>query len=332
MTNGTMWMVRAGEYAYLLDKFRRNNVVAIGWNEVGDLSNATPEEVKKIVKEKYPDYKKGKLNITASQLIKFRFRFKKGDYVITYDPEERVYLVGKVVGDYEFNPKDIKIEYFHIRRVKWMGKAYRDSLSTSTKNTLGAISALFEVTESAKEEILQLLGRKNLSEYEEKESDEEEMETIKEDMMATAHEFIKDKILSLNWEEMEELVAGLLRAMGYKTMLTPKGPDRGRDIFASPDGLGLEDPRIIVEVKHRTGQVNAKEMRSFIGGLRQGMKGLYVSTGGFSKDAKYEAERSTIPVTLLNLDTFAKLITQYYDGFDGEAKKLIPLVKIYWPA
>lgn len=50
---------------------------------------------------------------------------------------------------------------------------------------------------------------------------------------------------------MEELIAGLLSAMGYRTLLSPKGPDRCKDIIASPDGLGLEDPKIIVEVKHR---------------------------------------------------------------------------------
>jgi hypothetical protein len=39
--------------------------------------------------------------------------------------------------------------------------------------------------------------------------------------------------------------------MGYKTRVSPPGADRGVDIFASPDGLGLEEPRIFVEVKHR---------------------------------------------------------------------------------
>ncbi len=330
MTDRTMWMVRAGENASLFNKFKDKNVVAIGWNEVGDLSNvSTPEDVKQIVRDKYPEYKSGKLNITAGQLVKFRFKFRKGDYIITYDPENRIYLVGEITGDYEYNPGSLG--YSHVRRVKWLGEVSRDMLSTSTKNTLGAISTLFELSESAKEEILRVLEEKEEM-PESIEIAKEEMETIKEDMIAKAHEFIKDKILALNWEEMEELVASILRSMGYKTMITPKGPDRGRDIYASPDGLGLEDPRIVVEVKHRSGQVGGKEMRSFIGGLRQGTKGLYVSTGGFSKDAKYEAERSNIPVTFIDLDTLAKLITQYYDNFDEEGKKLIPLIKIYWPA
>ncbi len=328
--NKIMWMVRAGENAYLFDDFESKKIIAIGWNDVGDLSKVSnPEEIKKIVREKYPEYKLGKLNITAGQLIKFRFEFKKGDYVITYNPEKRRYLVGEIIGDYEYNTK--LLDYYHIRRVKWLREISRDSLSTSTKNTLGAISTLFEIGEKAREEILKVLKSKEEN-PESIESAEEEMETIKEDMISKAHEFIKDKILSLDWEELEELVAGLLRGMGYKTMITPKGPDRGRDINASPDGLGLEDPRIIVEVKHRSDQVGGKEMRSFIGGLRQGAKGLYVSTGGFSKDARYEADRSNIPVTLVDLDRLANLITQYYDNFDEGTKKLIPLIKIYWPA
>ena len=327
----TMWMVRAGEGAYLFDKFQSKNVVAIGWNETGDLSKlSTSEEIKQIVKEKYPDYKLGKLNISAGQISRFRLNFKKGDNVITYDPGERIYLVGEIVGDYEYNTEIRLGEYFHIRRVKWLGKAQRDKLSTSTKNTLGAISTIFELTKVAEEEIIKLLKGKEEA-AEDIENKEAEEEIIKEDMIAKAHEFIKDEVLMLDWEEMQELVAGVLRGMGYKTTIALKGPGRGWDITASPDGLGLEEPRIIIEVKHRYGKVGGTEVRSFTGGLRQGNKGLYVSTGGFSKEAHYEAERSTIPTTLINLDMLVKLIIQYYDNFDAETRTLIPLMKIYWP-
>ena len=130
---------------------------------------------------------------------------------------------------------------------------------------------------------------------------------------------------------MQELVAGLLRGMGYKTTVSPRGPDRGRDIIASPDGLGFEDPRIVVEVKHRTVSMDSQKIRSFTGGLRPGHKGLYVSTGGFSKDARYEAERSNIPITLIDLDALVKLLVEYYDKIDVDTKLLVPLAKIYWP-
>lgn len=159
----------------------------------------------------------------------------------------------------------------------------------------------------------------------------ETLEIIKEDTIAKAHEFIKDKVLQLNWQQMQELVAGVLRAMGYKTKVSAKGPDRGRDIVASPDGLGFEEPRIFVEVKHRGGAMGAPEIRSFVGGLRGKDRGLYVSTGGFSKEANYEAERAAIPITLADADFLVDLIVQYYDQFDTDSKALVPLRKIYWP-
>jgi len=233
--------------------------------------------------------------------------------------------VGEITGDYEYNTE--LMEYHHIRRVKWLGEIERDKLSTRTKNVLGSISTIFKLPRESQEEILNLLRGREEEGWDEK----DEMERIRRELIDRANEFIKDRIMKLDWEEMQELVAGLLRAMGYKTMVSPRGPDRGRDIMASPDGLGLEDPRIVVEVKHRLGQVGASEIRSFLGGLRQGIKGLYVSTGGFTKEAKYEAERSNIPITLIDLDMLVDLIIQYYDSFDTETRALLPLMKIYWP-
>ncbi len=121
----------------------------------------------------------------------------------------------------------------------------------------------------AAREILDALKGKNVS-SEPDEKEEEELNVLKEDIIAKSQEFIKDKLSELDWEQLQELVAGLLRGMGYKTMVSAKGPDRGRDIIASPDGLGLREPRIVVEVKHRNGQMGASEIRGFTGGLRPG--------------------------------------------------------------
>jgi restriction system protein len=323
-------MVRAGERSRLFHEFKKDNIVAIGFSRVGDLTKANkPDEVKETVREYYPEWKPGQINSQAGQLNRFKFEFQIDDWVVTYSQEERIYLVGKFTSEYKYDKS--REEYHHYRKVKWEGEVPRDIVSTSSKNSLGAISTLFEISGTTKEEMLNLLKGKK-TEQEDLDSQEAEMDSIKEDLKDKAFEFIKDKVLNLSWEESQELVAGVLRAMNYRTIISLAGPDRGKDIIASPDGLGLEDPRIIVEVKHRRGQMGATEIRSFLGGLRRGSKGLYVSTGGFTKDANYEAERSDIPLTLVTLDLLVELIIQYYDHFDEEAKTLIPLDKIYWPA
>ena len=245
-----MWMVRAGEGGFLFDEFKSKSIVAIGWNEIGDLSGIkTGEEIRKLLNKTY-GYSGGKLINATGQINRFRFDFKLGDYTITYNPGERKYLVGKINSDYQYNNK--LAEYYHSRKVEWLGEVLRDNLRTTTRNSLGSTLTIFSLSEDSETEIIKALNKKNESIISPAvEESDDSLDVLKEDFVEKAHEFIKDKVLTLDWEEMQELVAGLLRAMGYKTHVSRKGPDRGRDIIASPDGLGLEEPRIVVEVKHR---------------------------------------------------------------------------------
>ncbi len=176
-----------------------------------------------------------------------------------------------------------------------------------------------------------LTGRPTISEDEPEIA--QDIAQLKEDYAANALELIKDQILQLDDHDMEHLVAAVLRAIGYRARVTPQGPDRGVDVIASPDGLGLEAPRIKAEVKHRSKTpMSSQDVRSFIGGLREGDRGLYVSTGGFTKDARYEADRSLTPVTLVTFDDLAVLIVTHYEQLDVDGRALLPLVRIYMPA
>lgn len=328
-----IWMVRAGRKAFLIQEFEEKGYVGVGWEKIGDLSRlSSREDLTKVYAEAYADDKLGKQRINLGQIARFRFDMKKGEWVVSYNPEVRVYLIGEIISDYEYisnSPGD----YNHIRKVKWLGKVNRDLLSVETKNTVGSIMTLFLLSDSAKEEFGRLLsGKRPVPLPETEDEKESELDDLKKDVMERAFEFIKDNIQKLDWDEMQELVAGILRAMGYKTRVASPGPDRGTDIVASPDGLGLEQPRIRVEVKHRTDAIGASQLRSFLGGLRQNDRGLYVSTGGFTKEARYEAERSTVPVTLIDIDELADLLIKNHDNADTETRALIPLVKVYWPA
>ena len=331
-----MWMVRAGKSAFLIDAFKEKSIVALGW-DLGDLKNKSADEIKKLMEEKYPDESKYTLGITSSQVIKFKHTIKKGDYVISYNPSSRKYLLGEIISDYYFS-EDLEIEdidyiggHNDTRDVKWLGEVSRDKLKVSTKNTLGAVTTLFNINEEAKKDILNVFNNK-ISEIEEENEEDEDVSNLKENLEENSIEFIKDKVNKLDPYEMQDLVAGLLRAMGYKTLVSPPGSDWGKDIIASPDGLGLENPVILVEVKHRKNTtIGSQDIRSFKGALKKTNRGIYVSTGGFTTDAKYEAERSEIPIILMDLDRLVKFIIQYYDNFDNDAKSLIPLTKIYWP-
>jgi restriction system protein len=328
-----VWMVRAGEGGYLIEEFERG-YVGLGWRAVGSLRDVSSlEDIRELYAQGYPDASPGNVRGGVAMLYKFRSVMTVGDKVITYDRGNREYLIGTVTSDYLYKPGEIK-DYNHIRTVKWEeGRMSRDKLSASSRNSLGSALTLFAVDEDVWRDVESLLrGERMAAADEQTEEEREELEQIREDVLNRAHELIKDKILALHSDDLERLTAAILRAMGYRTRVSPKGPDRGVDVFASPDGLGLEEPRIKAEVKHRPKDaMGSQDIRSFLGGLRQGDRGLYVSTGGYSKDAKYEADRSNIPITLINLDDLAELIVTYYETFDTQGRALIPLDKVYWP-
>ena len=222
----------------------------------------------------------------------------------------------------------------------WTQQVPRDALKSSTKNTLGAIQTLFKLNQQTASDLqthavsldaaVKVTTELPLPKARIQEVQREQ--ELTEELLERAETVIEEQITRLDWEALQELVAGILRAMNYRTTVSPRGADRGVDIFASPDGLGLEEPRIFVEVKHRVNtSIDAQQVRSFLGGRSVGDRCLYVSTGGFTKDARYEAERANIAIRLITLTDLRRLLVDYYDRLDEKTRNLIPLKRVYIP-
>jgi restriction system protein len=329
------WMVRAGEGGYLINDFERTSCVGIGWEGAGDFTHViTIAAMRARIDAAYPEGKPASRAVSASTALKFRQGVKVGDRIVSYDPKAREYLVGTITGEYQFKP-GVLPDYNHVRAVDWDGRVSRDDLSPTSRNSLGSLVTIFQPGEDVLRELETALAGKvsgELAPSVDHAPQKEDLEIFRRDVADQAHEFLKDLIRALSPDDMEELTASLLRAMGFKARVTPKGADRGRDVIASRDGLGLEAPRIVAEVKHRSREaMGAPNVRAFLGGLREGDRGLYVSTGGFTREARYEGERSNIPVALVDLDDLSSLVVEHYERFDSNGRALVPLVKIYWP-
>jgi restriction system protein len=227
----------------------------------------------------------------------------------------------------------------HIRRVQWTHQVPRDLLTVNTRNSLGSSLTLFKIGGEVAKELqakrtpIGATVTEASSPPRELIAEEEAAEAeVRAEIIERADEFIEDAISKLDWQQMQDLMAGILRAMGYRTTVSPPGADRGVDIFASPDGLGLQEPRIFVEVRHRDQtKMGAEQVRAFLGGRKPGDKCLYVSTGSFTKEARYEAERASVPITLVDLQDLRKLLIQNYENLDSETRALVPLKRLYWP-
>ena len=324
------WMIRAGRGGIYAADWLNRGLVGIGWDfGATDIASMSREQIRSGYAIKHPNDSKNKLAAAVGQIYRFAHDMEQGSTVVMYDPETRLYHIGTIAGPCK-PATDIEEATF-TRVVKWKQTAQRDALTTSSKNSLGGIQTIFSISD----EVVADLKSASKSETS-SQPDETEDDAADDDARAATYdngiELIKDRVNQVGWEDMERLVADLLKAMGYCARVTPKGPDGGRDVVASPDALGLESPRIVAEVKHRKGAMGAPAVRSFIGGLRAGDRGLYVSTGGFTKEARYEADRATIPIRLLDLDSFVRHYVEVYDKADEETRSILPLTRIWWPA
>ncbi|MGH8084685.1 MAG: restriction endonuclease [Lysobacter sp.] len=326
-----MWMVR-GDGGRLYEEFKEKGVAAIGWADLAEhgKKGMSREQLKTLYRSWHPEVKPGAVVSAVSQVWRFINEISPGDRVATYSPANRTYLLGEVKGEALFHPEWADLDMSLARTVDWQHEVARDALSAAAKNSLGSTLTIFQIPTTVDAELHAAATGKPAASTTDIETDEAPDPLDEIELLAV--ERIKDLVSTLDWSEMQDLVAGILRAMGYKTQVSPVGADRGKDIIASPDGFGFENPRIVVEVKHRSGQMGSQALRSFLGGRHKDDRGLYVSTGGFSKDAYYEADRAQVPLTLWTLDNLVRALLDHYDATDAETKRIVPLKRMYWPA
>ena len=144
---------------------------------------------------------------------------------------------------------------------------------------------------------------------------------------------IRNFIISKNPYEFQDLVAELLRAMGYFiSEIAQRGPDGGIDIIAFTDPLGTKQPRIIVQVKHRPNDnISSDEVQKLAGTLKRNTDvGIFVTSGTFSKPAIKEARESREHIELIDFNRLTSLWQEYYSKMTDEQKNLLPLHPIYF--
>lgn len=329
MAQKQIWVVHAPiEIANIVEQSEN---VAIGWHEIGNLSNFnTREELKDKYRTTFTDASDPAVWVGAGILYRFVYEIKKGDYILTPLKATREVLIGRVEGDYEFNPSMVSQEYPNIRRVKWTNKISRDELSQSFRYAIGGFLTVFTVSDYFSELEVILKGKPIAKDESQAIEAQQPATLLYDDIRFKADELISDQLTNINAYSFQGLVAGILRAMGFKTRVSPPGPDFGVDIIAHPDDFGFQSPKIKVQVKHRKGPAGAPEVRQLGGTLGSSENGLFVSTGGFTAEAYREAEKQT-RITLINHEQLVNLLLENYENLEPEFQALVPLKKVYIP-
>lgn len=308
--------------------FLQNNIIAIGWEEFGDLSLLPNDRT--AFKEKYltvyPDAKKGAIAPCAGILYRFVHEVQIGDYIIFPSKIDRKINIGTIEGEYHF---ELNVRIYNSRRkVKWLKHLPRTSFSQGALYEVGAAQTFFSVKNYA-DEFLSALDKNFSTQLSTGNTDDETEINI---TAASIEDGTKDFVLkslskNLKGYPLEDLVENLLKAMGYKTTLSAHGGDHGIDIIAFKDEL---PPRILVQVKSQDGDIKETTIQALRGALDDGDYGLFVTLSNYTPNAQKFLEK-TPRIRGINGSDLVDLITAYYEKLDLKYRNLIPLKKVYIP-
>lgn len=129
-----------------------NGVIAIGWDEMGDLS-AIPndqEAMKVRVAQTYADWSPPRVAGAAGTLLSFRHRMEIGDIVVYPHKPDGTLNFGRIESDYFF--EGTAPMHRNRRRVNWLRVGIpRASFSQAARNEVGSAITVFRVRNNTRE-------------------------------------------------------------------------------------------------------------------------------------------------------------------------------------
>ena len=324
----TLWGIHGGEQGIAHKLFIENNLIALGWLVTEDLTQIKPDRdsIKSKLIQAYPDRKKGFYPVVAGQTYRFLYEVKEGDYIAYPSKIERQIYLGEIKGPYHFDNKKMSA-YPHHRSVKWIKHLPRTDFSQGALYEVGSAMTFFQIKNYADEFLKAIVGQIDKSEIIEDES----IAYIAEDIEDNTRDFIIKKLAQeLKGHAFADFISHLLNIMGYKTRVSPEGPDGGIDIIAHKDELGFEPPLIKVQVKSSEGSISEPMVSQLYGKVDKAEYGMYVTLGTFTNQAKTFA-RNKNNLRAIDGEELVSLIFKFYEKFDSKYKALLPLRMVYVP-
>ncbi len=308
------------------DLFLKSDKIAIGWKEIGNLNDipANRDDFKAKYMQAFPDAKKGSIPTGVGMLYRFCHEVQVGDYIVYPSKSDRMINIGQVASDYQYVAD--AHEYVQQRDVKWLKHIPRTSFSQGALYEIGSAMSFFAVKNYA-DEFLTALD-KGFKKTSAANDEDDTVGATADDIIESTKDFIlKELSRNLKGYALEEFVADLLRAMGYRTTVSPQGGDSGIDITAYKDEL---PPRILVQVKSQDSDIKETTIQSLKGAMREGDYGLFVTLSNYTKNAQKYLESTPI-IRGINGTELVDLILKYYSDLEDKYKKMIPLKMVYIP-
>ncbi len=334
----SLWMVRGDKYGQYQSLALEKGFAYVRFIEVPDLSRINNREgLLELLREVFPDSSEARLNNFSAQLFAFAHRIRKGDLIAMPLRSKPQIAFGKVVGSYRYRT-DIG-DVYHTIPVEWIKEDVpRTAFGQDLLHSFGAFMTVCQIQRNNAEKRINevLKGTKDpwLQEGSTDKGDERAEEQGQG--MMDVEQLARDQILSyleahFKGHDLARLVNAVLQAEGYITELSSPGPDGGVDILAGRGALGLEGPRLCVQVKSSQSSSDVNILRALQGTMQtfKADQGLLVSWGGFTKALENEAKLSFFSVRLWDANDMVEAILRNYDKLPEELRNELPLKRIW---
>lgn len=143
----TVWRLRAWDDPTVEDRFRSQSIIAIGGDEVADLTVwPAVGELRKQLKSKFPERADRAIDTFVRYWEDFCRNMQTGDIVVVPLLGKRA-MVGTVEGPYKYDPGAELPTLRHTRSVRWLRVVPRTALSESVRKVVNAPGTICRISD-----------------------------------------------------------------------------------------------------------------------------------------------------------------------------------------
>lgn len=336
-----LWLVRQGKHGEYEQKAVEENILTLDFGITEDISHLkTRDELIELMAELHPSESNNTHRNFAAQVNQFLNTAKTLDLVVSPMKTSRTIYIGRFTG-----PARAGDDGALTRPVEWLRRdVSRDSFKQDLLYSFGAFMTVCEISRnnaiSRVEAVIQTGrdpgdGAAPLLDAQLPTGDDDEVVEASDqpiDLSEIARDQIERRVgSSFVGHDFTRLVAAILRVQGYVAHLSPKGPDSGIDIVAGSGALGLESPKIVVQVKSGDFAVDQPTLQALIGSIQdvQADHGLIVSWGGFTSAVRRRVNELYFRVRLWGREELIENLFSAYDRLPEDIRAELPLKRIW---
>ena len=335
-----IYLARAGGSGEDEDRALENSAAIVGFQKVPSLTTATDYEgVHGIVSKAFPDAKPRAVGNFARQLWAFAVAMQEGDLVVLPRKLTSQIAIGRVTGPYAYRQVDGTVR--HTRPVEWLQTDLpRTVFEQDLLYSFGALMTVCNISRNDAERRVVAVAEGKSDPGPSVSLDTQTTQGLglaeASERLPNLSQLAHDQIVAhiqtrFSGHALADLVNAVLLADGWVTKPSPPGADGGVDVLAGRGSLGLDQPRLCVQVKSQNSPADVTVYRTLQGTMQtfKAEQGLLVCWGGFNRVVQAEARTGHFSVRLWDSSDLVKAIYRTYERLPAEVQAELPLERTW---